>query len=231
MPVTILSQTIFKTSDFKTSGVFVSTKMSVPDPPKESELIALENEFSWPMFMPAIISGGGCRSGSLWGVFTSVCCENSSDTFSVTIFEKTKRSIKPSCEVAATWEGWEETTAGTKSVFWQVTSPTCSTESGTFSLVMENGKYYFFQFEGVNNELKVMIYIGDACTVTQNTQAIELQSLLDSTVGKEKLSFQQIKEIRLDISPDAFKANRTSTHVKQFVAPPLVRTFGGISVK
>ena len=54
----------------------------------------------------------------LWSAYTIVCCEDSSTTISVTISEKTKRSTKASCAVEATWDGWEETTAGTKSVFF-----------------------------------------------------------------------------------------------------------------
>lgn len=164
------------------------------------------HDFYWPMFMPAI-SGRGCRIGPLWGAYTTVCCSSSSLTFSITVSGKTKRSTAASCAVAPTWDGWEETTAGAKSVFWQVTSPTCGTYSGTFPWVMKKGKFYGFQLELVNGRLKIMVYIGDACTVTQNTQVIESQSLIDGTIGKEKVLFKQVKEIGLDIPPDAFKAN------------------------
>ena len=131
-----------------------------------------ETSFSWPMFIPAI-TGGGCNIGPLWSAYTNVCCPSSSVTFSVSISGKTKQSTKASCAVAATWDGWEETTSGTKSIFWQVTSPTCGTYSGTFPWVMKKGKVYGFQLELVNDSLVVFVYSWSACSVAKNPSVIK----------------------------------------------------------
>ncbi len=167
-------------------------------------------QFSWPIFMPAII-GGSCRIASYWGVYTSVCCQDSSLTFSVTISGETKKSTATSCAVAPTWEGWEKTTAGTKSVFWHVTSPTCGTYSGTFPWVMEKGKVYQFQLELVNGQLIIYVYSGDACNVVRNARVTKSQPLPEDTIGMETTSLQQVKKIRLDVPPDAVKANDLPT--------------------
>lgn len=164
------------------------------------------SSFHWPMFLPAIISGGGCNIGPLWGVNTIICCPSSSLTFSVTISGKTKRSIKSACGVAPTWDGWQETTAGTKSVSYEVFTLTCGIYRGTFPLVMEKGKAYGFELDLVNNVLKIIIYSGDACTITQNSQITESRSLLEGTIGMEEKGLQKVNEIRLDIPPGAFKA-------------------------
>lgn len=158
-----------------------------------------ETSFSWPMFIPAI-TGGGCNIDPLWSAYTIACCDNSSATFSVTISGKTKRSTKASCAVEATSDGWEGTTAGTKSIFWQVTSPTCGTYNGTFLWIMEKGKYYGYQLELVDGSLVILVYSGNACSVAKNTAA--------------KNSLQQVEEIRLGIPLGTF--SQKSIPVKSF---------------
>lgn len=50
-----------------------------------------------------------------WGVINGECFTNGSPlTFSVTIDGVTKKSISRACSDDSTWEGWAETTAGTK---------------------------------------------------------------------------------------------------------------------
>ena len=161
-----------------------------------------ETSFPWPMFIPAI-TGGGCNIDPLWSAYTIVCCEGSSVTFSVTISGKTKRSTKASCAVDATWDGWEGTPAGTKSIFWQVTSPTCGTYSGTFPWIMEKGKYYGYQLELVNGSLVIFVYSWNACSVAKNTA--------------EKNSLQQVEEIRLDIPLGTFSQNSMPVNSFQIV--------------
>ena len=162
--------------------------------------------FSWAMFMPAII-GKSCRINSFWGAYSIVCCRSSSATFSVTISGQTKQSYKPSCGVAATWEGWERVTPGKKSVYWRVTSPTCRTYGGSFPWVLEKGKVYFFRLEFEDEKLIVYVYRGDACNVLQNDQATRLKSMTKGAIGMETKSFKLVDKINLDIPSDAFKAN------------------------
>lgn len=178
-----------------------------------------DTSFSWPMFIPAF-TGGSCKIGPFWGAYSIVCCRSSSATFSITISGKTKRSTAASCGVAATWEGWEETTAGTKSVFWQVTSPTCGTYSGTFPWIMEKGKVYLFRLELVNGKLIVFVYSGDACSIVQNTQVTESQSWPGDTNGMETKSLQLVNKISLDIPSDEFKANDIPVNSFQFQIVP-----------
>lgn len=161
-----------------------------------------ETSFFWPMFMPAI-TGGGCNIDPLWSAYTKVCCEDSSIIFSVTISGKTKRSTKASCALATTWDGWEGTTAGTKSVFWQVTSPTCGTYSGALLWIMEKGKYYGYQLELGKDGLVILVYSWNACSVAKNTSVTN--------------SLQKIKEIKLDIPLGAFSQNSMAANSFQIV--------------
>ncbi len=164
------------------------------------------SSFSWPMFMPAII-GKSCKINSFWGAYSIVCCRSSSATFSITIDGKTKRSYKPACGVKATFEGWEKTSAGKKSVYWQLTSPNCGTYGGTFPWVMEKGRVYLFRIELENRKLIVYVYSGDACNVVQNAKLTKSPSLLENKVEMETESLQLVNKIELDIPPDTFQIN------------------------
>ena len=161
-----------------------------------------DTSFSWPMFIQAF-TGGVCKIGPFWGVYTRVCCRDSSATFSVTVSGTTKRSTAASCAAVPTWEGWTETTAGTKSVSWQIRSPTCGTYSGTFPWIMDKGKYYGYQLEIVNGGLVVFVYSWNACSVVENTSVIK--------------SFQQVEEIRLDIPLGSLRTNSMSVNLFQTV--------------
>ena len=197
LPSTSLSRTVFKTSEFNTSEACVSMAMAVPDALKESELKVLSNDsflnvdkvFSSPMLMSAIISEDGCDIGPLWGVYTAVCCQSSSLKFLITVSGETRGSTAASCTAEPTWHGWEETTAGTKSVFWQITSPTCGTYSGTFPWFMEKGKFYGFQLELRDNYLVIMVYSDDACTLPPSPEITEYWKLaLDDGQGSSNLT-------------------------------------------
>lgn len=150
-----------------------------------------DTTFPWPMFVPAI-TGGVCKIGPFWSAYTAVCCLSSSLTFSVTVSGETKNSTAPSCSEAPTWEGWSETSAGPKSVVWQIVSPTCGTYNGTFpSLVMDKGGYYGYQLELGTDGLVLWLYSWKACTApTKSTSAMKY-----------------VKEISLDIPLDVFGKN------------------------
>ena len=165
-----------------------------------------KSTFFWPMFMPAII-GKSCKNNSFWGAYSIVCCRSSSATFSITISGKTKQSYKLACGVEATFEGWEKTSEGKKTVYWHLTSPTCGTYTGSFPWVMEKGKIYLFRLELENRKLIIYVYSGDACNVVQNAQTTESQSSTNNSVGMETKSLQLVNKIRLDIPPDTFKIN------------------------
>lgn len=82
---------------------------------------------------------------------------------------------------------------------------------------MEKGKVYLFQLELVNGKLIVFVYSGDACSVIQNTQVIESQSLPDDTNGMETKSLQLVNKISLDIPSDEFKASDIPVNAFQTV--------------
>lgn len=152
-----------------------------------------DTSFYWPMFIPAITGVEGCNIGPFWNAYTTVCCQNSSLTFSVTISGKTKRSTAMTCTTSPTLEDWTETSPGTKSVSWQITSQACGTYSGNFPWIMDKGKSYGYQLELVEGDLKIFVYTIDACSVFQNAAAIK--------------SPQPVEEIWLDVPPDAFSQN------------------------
>ena len=130
---------------------------STPGPPSST--------FSWPMFLPAIITNGGGGSqpqNPQWGAGSDVCCTTSSTTFSLTASGITRKSSVASCGSAATWEGWVNTTPGSHSFSWSFSSPTCGSATNTFNYTMLAGKAYFFQLEWEDPKLVVYVYTSAA---------------------------------------------------------------------
>ncbi|MEE4240887.1 MAG: PPC domain-containing protein [Desulfopila sp.] len=153
--------------------------------------------FPWLSIFPAI-SRPKSLPAPMWGVSNEVCCSGGWASFNLTSGGVTKHSVLQSCSsTSSSWEGWQKTTAGTKSFSWSMTSINCGTLRGSFSYALQKGKLYRFYttWTGSAVQVWVMIY-----TTNSSSSSVQDPDPATSSVAGEYMMVD--KELVLTIPSD-----------------------------
>lgn len=100
-----------------------------------------------------------------WGAGNNVCCTSQTApaaTFSISAEGETRKSTLDNCDdTEYSWEGWVQSTTGSKQFTWVWSSDGCNDSSGDFSYTLENNKQHLF-YAHINEEnLEVWVKTND----------------------------------------------------------------------
>ncbi|MDH4317977.1 MAG: S8 family serine peptidase [Desulfobulbaceae bacterium] len=120
------------------------------------------SSFPLHLFMAPVLAAA---NNSYWDVTTTVCCIDSSITFTLNHGSISRSAILAGCMGTPSSQGYAPAGSGLEYFTWSLVTPTCGSYSGSFfySLVKRN-KYLFYPALDINGNLIIRVTITD----TQN---------------------------------------------------------------
>jgi hypothetical protein len=155
------------------NGMIIIYGNSSPPPPSSDDDFLL-------MVMPSILAAvqGGTPPPPVpnpqWGVFTELCCPSSSDTYKVTQGSQSRSSTAASCSSGATFNGYLNTTPGSKNFSHSLLSGGCGDLFGSSSNNLQSGKRYLWVMDLINDVPTAVLYSQNISSVNANTMSNNL---------------------------------------------------------